>query len=134
MKTNWPVIRSGFLILTSLAVGITLMPAHAQELAGVTATPAMISGVAIDGYNGTFTNITVTSPTEATAASAFLVISETGLDHWGRYLDSYGVFEGSWCFVHRREFLDGSMPDSWAEFATERRRSASEPEGARPER
>jgi type IV pilus assembly protein PilQ len=47
MKTNWPVIRSGFLILTSLAVGITLMPAHAQELAGVTATPAMISGVAI---------------------------------------------------------------------------------------
>jgi len=47
MKTNWPVVRSGFFILTSLAVGTTVMPAHAQEIAGVTTTPTVISKVAI---------------------------------------------------------------------------------------
>src|SRR6202163_3206130 len=47
MKTNWPVLRSGFMILTSLAVGTTVMPAPAQEIAGVTTTPTVISSVAI---------------------------------------------------------------------------------------
>ena len=47
MKTNWPVVRSGFLILASLAVGTTVMPTYAQEIAGVTTTPTMISSVAI---------------------------------------------------------------------------------------
>jgi type IV pilus assembly protein PilQ len=46
MKTNWPVLRSGFMILTSLAVGTTVMPARAQE-AGVMTTPTVISRVAI---------------------------------------------------------------------------------------
>jgi type IV pilus secretin PilQ/predicted competence protein len=47
MKTNWPVLRSGFMILTSLAMGATVMPARAQEIAGVTTTPTVISSVAI---------------------------------------------------------------------------------------
>jgi len=47
MKTNWPVLRSGFMILTSLAVGTTVMPARAQEAAGVMTTPTVISSVAI---------------------------------------------------------------------------------------
>jgi type IV pilus secretin PilQ/predicted competence protein len=47
MKTNWPVLRSGFMILTSLAVGATVMPLRAQEIAGVMTTPAVISSVAI---------------------------------------------------------------------------------------
>jgi type IV pilus secretin PilQ/predicted competence protein len=47
MKTNWPVLRSGFMILTSLAVGTTVMPGRAQEIAGVTTTPTVISSVAI---------------------------------------------------------------------------------------
>jgi type IV pilus assembly protein PilQ len=47
MKTNWPVLRSGFMILTSLAVGTTVMPARAQEIARVTTTPTVISSVAI---------------------------------------------------------------------------------------
>jgi type IV pilus secretin PilQ/predicted competence protein len=47
MKTNWPVLRSGFMILTSLAVGTTVMPGPAQEIAGVTTTPTVISSVAI---------------------------------------------------------------------------------------
>src|SRR6202040_20054 len=47
MKTNWPVLRAGFMILPSLAMGATVMPARAQEIAGVTTTPAVISSVAI---------------------------------------------------------------------------------------
>jgi type IV pilus secretin PilQ/predicted competence protein len=47
MKTNWPVLRSGFMILTSLAVGATAMPAQTQEIARMTTTPAVISSVAI---------------------------------------------------------------------------------------
>src|ERR1700724_4854856 len=47
MKTNWPVLRSGFLILTSLGVGTTVMTVRAQEIAGVTTTPTVISSVAI---------------------------------------------------------------------------------------
>src|ERR1700674_1544425 len=47
MKTNWPVLRSGFMILTSLAVGTTVMPARAQETATVTAPLTVISSVAI---------------------------------------------------------------------------------------
>ncbi len=47
MKTNWPALRSGFLILASLSVGATMLPAQTQELAGATTTPAVISSVAI---------------------------------------------------------------------------------------
>lgn len=47
MKTNWPALRSGFLILASLAVGAVVLPAQTQEIAGATTTPAVISSVAI---------------------------------------------------------------------------------------
>ncbi|MDQ1408985.1 MAG: type pilus assembly protein PilQ [Acidobacteriaceae bacterium] len=47
MKTNWPVLRSSFMILTSLAVSSTMMPAPAQEIARMTTTPTVISSVAI---------------------------------------------------------------------------------------
>ena len=47
MKTNWPALRSGFLILASLTVGATAVPAQLQELTGATTTPAVISSVAI---------------------------------------------------------------------------------------
>jgi hypothetical protein len=50
---------------------------------------------------------------EATSRCYYQVLSETGLDHWGRYLDRYGVVDGRWRFVHRREFLDGFVPGSW---------------------
>src|ERR1700730_3048598 len=47
MKTNGPALRSGFLILASMAVGTSVLPAQTQELAGATTTPAVISSVAI---------------------------------------------------------------------------------------
>jgi hypothetical protein len=61
--------------------------------------------------------IDVTSPTEATSRCYYQVLTGKGLDHWGRYLDTYGFIDGTWYFVRRREFLDGSVPNSWAEYA-----------------
>jgi type IV pilus assembly protein PilQ len=47
MKTNWPALRCGFLILSSAALGVVPALAQTQEPAGATATSAVISSVAI---------------------------------------------------------------------------------------
>lgn len=47
MKTNWPALRHGFLILASVAVGASPAAAQTREPAGATATAAVISSVAI---------------------------------------------------------------------------------------
>ena len=44
----------------------------------------------------------------------YTVVMNHGLDHWGRYIDEYGLRAGRWLFTHRREFLDGFAPDGWA--------------------
>ncbi len=57
--------------------------------------------------------IDIASQQDASSRCYYQVLSGKGLDHWGRYLDRYGVIDGKWCFFHRREFLDGFAPDSW---------------------
>jgi type IV pilus assembly protein PilQ len=47
MKTNWPAFRCGCLMLSSVVLGASPMPAQTQEPAGATATSAVISSVAI---------------------------------------------------------------------------------------
>ncbi len=47
MKTNWPALRSGVLILASVTVGASGLLAQTHELGGATTTPAVISSVAI---------------------------------------------------------------------------------------
>jgi uncharacterized protein (TIGR02246 family) len=58
--------------------------------------------------------IDVASPTSAKSRCYYHVLMTHGLDHWGRYIDEYGVIDGQWRFVHRREMLDGAVPDAWA--------------------
>jgi len=41
------------------------------------------------------------------------VIVDSGLDHWGRYIDRYVRIEGEWRFEHRRVALDGRVATSW---------------------
>lgn len=57
--------------------------------------------------------IDVEGPGDASSRCYYQVLGPHGLDHWGRYLDRYGVIGGKWSFVHRREFLDGYVPGSW---------------------
>jgi type IV pilus assembly protein PilQ len=47
MKTNWPALRSSFLILASMALVMSPVLAQTQEPAGATAVAAVISSVAI---------------------------------------------------------------------------------------
>jgi len=47
MKTNWPALRNGCLILASLACGTAPVLAQSQVSAGATATAAVISSVAV---------------------------------------------------------------------------------------
>lgn len=56
--------------------------------------------------------IDVTGPDTATAASYFLVFTEIGPDHWGRYADHLARADGSWQLAHRKVRLDGAAPNS----------------------
>jgi len=60
--------------------------------------------------------IDVVSPTEAKSRCYYHVLMSHGLDHWGRYIDEFGVIDGQWRFTRRREMLDGTIPDGWAVF------------------
>jgi ketosteroid isomerase-like protein len=53
----------------------------------------------------------------------YQVLTERGLDHWGRYLDAYRAEGGRWRFAHRRVTVDGLVPGGWAE-RTQRRLAA----------
>ena len=70
MKTNWPALRHGYLILASMAVAASPMLAQTQAPAGAASTSAVISSVAI---------------TQAPERSAVRVEGEGRLDvHAGR--------------------------------------------------
>jgi hypothetical protein len=85
-----------------------------EYLSGVNLDLVARSDVPILRHYSTNVTITVESPESATAASAFLVLSESGLDHWGRYRDRLVPAEGGWRFAHRLVRTDGYNPDGWA--------------------
>lgn len=58
--------------------------------------------------------IDVAGESEATGRSYYLVITDRGVDHWGRYIDAYRQIEGRWLFWRRKVTLDGAVPGSWA--------------------
>ena len=83
-------------------------------LTGVNRDVVALSDMPMLRHYATNVTITVASPEEATAASAFFVVSETGLDHWGRYRDRLVPADGGWRFAHRSVRTDGYAPDGWA--------------------
>ncbi len=58
--------------------------------------------------------ITTSGSDEASAVAYFFVLTERGLDHWGRYQDRFARRDGRWLFLARRVRVDGVAPGSWA--------------------
>ena len=51
---------------------------------------------------------------QAEGRAYFLVLTDRGLDHWGRYVDEYRRIGGRWLIYRRKVTVDGAVPDSWA--------------------
>ena len=85
-----------------------------EYLNGVKRDVVALSAVPMLRHYATNVTITVASPDEATAASSFLVLAETGLDHWGRYRDRLVPEGDGWRFAHRLVRTDGYAPGGWA--------------------
>ena len=45
-------------------------------------------------------------------SSYFAVLTDVGLDHWGRYRDVLAPIDDRWLFEHRRITVDAFSPDS----------------------
>jgi hypothetical protein len=58
-------------------------------------------------HHVTTLRIEVTGPAAATGAAYFLVVTDRGADHWGRYRDRYARHEGRWLFAERQVRVDG---------------------------
>jgi hypothetical protein len=56
--------------------------------------------------------IELLGPQDARAITYFTVVSQTGLDHAGRYLDRLTLRDGTWQFAHRNVVVEWRSPDS----------------------
>ena len=57
-------------------------------------------------HNLTTRRIDLLGPESASCVSYFMVLSELGLDHFGRYFDSFVPVEDRWLISRRRSQLD----------------------------
>jgi hypothetical protein len=77
----------------------------ARDLAGRSVRPLL-------RHHVSSLRIELTGPGSANAASYFLVFTEVGLDHWGRYADRLVRAVEGWLIAHRKVRVDGSVPHS----------------------
>jgi hypothetical protein len=56
--------------------------------------------------------IDLVDESRATSRCYYFVITDIGLDHWGRYIDQFRTVDGDWRFAHRRVTIDGRNPHS----------------------
>ena len=66
-------------------------------------------------HHTTGLHITLDGRAEATGHSYFTVMTDHGVDHWGRYQDAYRPVDGHWRFASRRVRIDGTTPGGWAD-------------------
>jgi len=52
------------------------------------------------------------TPEEIETSSYFLVVSDVGADHWGRYRDRFAPVDDRWLIAHRTVTTDGYAPAS----------------------
>jgi hypothetical protein len=58
--------------------------------------------------------IDLVDETHAKGRCYYTVLTSIGVDHWGRYVDEYGVVDGQWRFTRRKVTTDGRVEGSWA--------------------
>jgi len=58
--------------------------------------------------------IDVLDPDAARGRCYYQVLTDEGLDHWGRYVDRYRRAAAGWRFEERRVGIDGWIPGGWA--------------------
>src|SRR6478736_1817912 len=86
-----------------LAPDVEFQPTPATVLHGPEAVLEFLGGVP----SGAAPNPSGRSVTEARVPSSYQVVSSTGLDPWGRYLDEFGVVDGEWLIVRRTITTEG---------------------------
>jgi hypothetical protein len=59
--------------------------------------------------------IDLEGPDEAGGRCYYAVLTEAGLDHWGRYRDLYRKEGERWRFARRSVSVDGRVPGGWAD-------------------
>lgn len=59
--------------------------------------------------------IDLTGPDDATSRCYYQVLTDRGLDHWGRYIDRYRRVDGRWLFAERKVTVDGRVPGGWGD-------------------
>ena len=59
--------------------------------------------------------IDVESQDAATSRCYYQVLTDRGLDHWGRYIDRYRCIDGRWLFAERKVTTDGVVPGGWGD-------------------
>jgi len=92
-------------------------PARGREailalLTGASDTLAAASPTRLVRHHVASVVVDVASPDSATASAYFLVVTDVGPDHWGRYRDQLVQQAGRWLFRHRRVRTDGHAPGS----------------------
>ena len=66
-------------------------------------------------HHTTGLHVTLAGRDEATGHAYFTVMTDRGVDHWGRYQDAYRPMDGHWRFASRRVRIDGTTPGGWAD-------------------
>jgi hypothetical protein len=91
-------------------------PAIASFIGRVASGPAQpVAGPAtrrIVRHNLTTIRFTELAPTIARVESYFTVVTEVGLDHYGRYRDTFVPVDDRWLIRHRFVATDWRSPDS----------------------
>ena len=66
-------------------------------------------------HNTATLQIDVLSETEAKGRCYYTVLTDRGLDHWGRYIDDYRKIGDRWLIWRRAITSDARVEGSWAE-------------------
>jgi ketosteroid isomerase-like protein len=78
---------------------------------GTAATTGTMSRHHVRHFTATH-QIDLVDETAAKGRLYYMVLMAHGVDHWGRYVDEYGVRDGRWLITKRRALSDGRMEHS----------------------